>query len=100
MSDAAAATEGGRVLDFVRPEIHSIKETDSLHNIVDLLRTTGHQLVVVVNDFEDFIGQVTLEGLIDYLFDRPQKAEVLVPEAEEQTESTDDVSPNETEVVE
>lgn len=96
LSDAAAATEGGRVLDFVRPEIHTIKETTSLHNILDILRKTGHQLVVVVNEFEDFVGQVTIEGLMDYLFEHPVRAEIEVSVNTEEPEISSDA----TEVIE
>jgi len=67
MHDAVSAKQGGRVLDLVRHDITFVHEDFTLHEVLEALRATGHQLAVVVNGFEEFVGVITMEQLMGEL---------------------------------
>ena len=76
VKDAVAANHGGKVRDLLRSEICYVNETFSLHQVLDALRTTGHKVAVVINNFEEFVGVVSLENVLSHLLG--EKSEPLV----------------------
>lgn len=113
LHDASMAKSGGRVRDFMKPNICFAHEDFSLRQVLDVFASSGHLMVVVVNQFDEAIGVITLRHVLDKLIGqgeqtdvsfedrkavaswRPQLAEVPVTD-----EPQDMPSPEPTEVVE
>lgn len=68
MRDAIAAKHGGRVFDLVHGDLTFIHEDFTLRQVLGAFRRTGHNVGVVVNGFEEFLGVVTLDAIITELF--------------------------------
>lgn len=64
MSDARSAKQGGRVLDLVRSDLTYVHEDYSLHEVLSVFQESGQQIVLVINSFEEFVGQISFEALI------------------------------------
>ncbi len=99
LQDITGAREGGRVLDYVRPEINTVEDSSPLHQVLETLRTTRHQLAVVKNEFEDVIGLVTFETILGRLFVPPVEEPVEITE-DELDNSEPNTSDSTTEVIE
>lgn len=124
MSDAITAKHGGRVFDLVHNNLAYVHEDFTLHDVLIAFRKTGQRALLVINKFEDFLGLITFDRLMDELlgeyhdeldvvyenrtavatFEKPKKRQTEAeqtaqPENAEQTPASAS-SPQETEVVE
>ena len=104
LSDALHAKHGGRVFDLVRSDLTYVAEDAPLPDVLSALQKSAHQLVVVRNNFDEFVGIITLHMLLQEIFAGQKELEradeatpELVPPAVENQESS---SPEATEVVE
>lgn len=99
-----------KVSEVMVPHVYYMHENDSLTDALHTFYQTKHQLFVVVNSFDEYVGIITLEDVLAQLMgepvvtdleqadDRasvaarhPQKAEVVEDEpAQQQTEEADD----------
>lgn len=77
MRDAVAARAGGRILDHVHGDLTFVHEDFTLAEVTRAFIKTGTHLVVVVNSFEEFVGTITLESLMDQLFGSEHDAEPI-----------------------
>lgn len=122
MSDAVRAKQGGRVFDLVRSDLIFVHEDFSLRQALEAFQQTGQSLASVINEFEEFIGVISLDSVLQellgemdnehlpyenrnaiaaYQSSKSQSAEA--PEVSEQAEgalSTEGPSPEVTEVIE
>lgn len=64
LSDAVAAKQGGRVFDLIRNDLIFVHEEFSARQVLDAFYKTGHQLAVVINNAEEFMGVITLDHLL------------------------------------
>ena len=48
-------------------KVYYLHENDSLSTALHAFYTTNHPIFVVVNSFEEFVGIITVEGLLDQL---------------------------------
>ena len=65
------AKQGGHVRDFMDKGVAYLHEGDTLADALHAVYTTKHQLFVVVNSFEEYVGIVTLEDILHALVGRP-----------------------------
>lgn len=116
LRDAIAAKEGGKVGDLMHPRLCFVHEDFTLRQVLKALTQTGQFMVVVVNNFEEPVGVITLTHLLEQLVGQPagddfdafeDRAAVAAyrPDAPEPATETvpaqvEDPSPTPTEVVE
>jgi len=67
LSDAVSAKHGGRVFDLIRSDLIYVHEDFTARQVLDAFHKTGHQVAVVINNAEEFIGAVTLDHLLQAL---------------------------------
>ncbi len=67
MSDAAAAKQGGRVIDLIRNDLIFIHEDFTLRQVLAAFQETGQHIAAVINKFEEFLGVVTFDALMEEL---------------------------------
>jgi len=58
------------VRDVMRPDIYYVNEFSSLDNVLNAFLRTQHHLFVVVNEFEENVGVVTIEDVIEQIIGR------------------------------
>lgn len=58
---------GGKVGDIMKHDIHFINESHSLLQALDGFLKSGHHLLVVVNNFEEVVGILTLENVLSQI---------------------------------
>lgn len=117
LRDAVAAKEGGRVRDLMHPRLCFVHEDFSLRKVLQAFARTGQFMVVVVNAFEEPVGVITLNSLLEQLVGEQEEDDFdafedrsavaafkpMQPEPELATEeipAEEDTSPEVTEVVE
>jgi CBS domain containing-hemolysin-like protein len=74
MRDAVTAKQGGRVFDLVRSDLMFVNEDFTLRQVLAAFQKTGHNVGVVINRFEEFIGVVTLNDIIRELVGESEDA--------------------------
>lgn len=65
LRDLIDAKHGGKVRDVARPEVYFLHEDQSLYQALHAFIRTKHHLFIVVNSFEEFIGIVTIEDVLE-----------------------------------
>jgi CBS domain containing-hemolysin-like protein len=70
LQDLNLKTEG-KVRDYMAADVRYLHEDDSLDQALQAFYKTKHQLFVVVNSFEEYIGVLTLEQLMQRLIGTP-----------------------------
>jgi CBS domain containing-hemolysin-like protein len=109
MQDAVKAKQGGRVFDLVRSDLVFVHEDFSLRDVMTAFQKTGQQVAIVINGFEEFIGLITLEGLISELLGASEESDIVYENRsavaaftppKKQQETSNPPSPEATEVVE
>jgi len=66
LDDLNLKTEG-KVHDYMQHNVHYLHEDDSLKQALQAFFKTKHQLFVVINSFEEYVGIVTLEHVMQQL---------------------------------
>jgi CBS domain containing-hemolysin-like protein len=61
------AKQGGHVRDFMDKGVAYVHEGDTLADALHAVYTTKHQLFLVVNSFEEYVGILTLEDILHAL---------------------------------
>ena len=65
------AKQGGHVRDFMEKGVIYVHESDTLADALRAVYTTKHQLFVVINSFEEYVGILTLEDILHTLIGHP-----------------------------
>lgn len=65
LRDALNAKAGGFVKDIVRKEVFYVNQSQSLARVLDAFIKTKHHQFLVVNNFEEIVGLVTIEDVIE-----------------------------------
>jgi CBS domain containing-hemolysin-like protein len=73
MRDAVAAKHDGRVFDLIHNDLIYVHENFSLQQVLAAFQKTGHQLAIVVNSFEEFVGIITFDVLLGQLLGEPRE---------------------------
>jgi CBS domain containing-hemolysin-like protein len=67
LRDALGAKEGGFVKDLMRKEVFYVNQAQSLARVLDAFIKTKHHQFLVVNNFEEIVGLVTIEDVIEQI---------------------------------
>jgi CBS domain containing-hemolysin-like protein len=75
LRDVVAVNEGkgakGKVRDVMHPHVAYINESDDLAEVLHTFYQTKQQLFVVINNFEEYVGILTLEDVLRQLLGQP-----------------------------
>ena len=61
----------GSVKDVMRPEVFYVHQDFTLYQALQAFIKTKHHLFVVVNSFEEFVGIVTIEDILEQVIGKP-----------------------------
>ncbi len=76
MADAVTAKHGGRVFDLIRNDLIFVHEDFTARQVMSAFHRTGHQVAVVINNAEEFVGVITLDHLLQSLLGEAQDDEI------------------------
>ena len=65
--DSLDLSSSGKVKDLMEPTVYYLHENDSLSEALHAFFVTNHPIFIVVNSFEEYIGIVTIENIIQKL---------------------------------
>jgi CBS domain containing-hemolysin-like protein len=72
LRDLMRAKEGGRVRDVMRSgDVCYIHEEQSLVEALQAILKTRRHLFIVVNSFEEYVGVITIEDVLEHIIGRP-----------------------------
>lgn len=69
--DLVAAKAGGRVRDLMSSKLYYVHEEQSLNGVLQAFLRTKHHLFIVVNSFEEVVGIVTIEDVLEQIIGKP-----------------------------
>lgn len=69
--DLLNAKEGGQVKDYMKKDVFYIHEDQTLNQALQAFLKTKHHLFIVVNSFEEKVGIVTLEDIVEQILGKP-----------------------------
>ncbi len=61
----------GKVKDVMKKKVMYVHEEQSLHDVLQAIIKTHHQLFIVVNSFEEFVGVIGLEDVMEQIIGSP-----------------------------
>lgn len=67
MRDMVTTNKGGHVRDVMKKDVHYVHEDYSLEQVLHAFLQTKHHLFIVVNTFEEFVGIVTIEDILEQI---------------------------------
>jgi len=67
LRDLVDVRGGGEVRKYMKPIVNYIHEEESLYYALRVILHTNQQLLVVVNTFEEFIGVISIEDVIEQI---------------------------------
>ncbi len=67
MRDLVGIKDGRSVKDVMRPEVQYVHEEQPLDHALRAFLKTNHQLLVVVNTFEEYVGVVSIEDIMEQI---------------------------------
>lgn len=65
MKDLVTKKTGGQVRDSMRKEVFYVHEDFTLQQALQAFLKTKHHLFIVVNSFEEFVGIITIEDILE-----------------------------------
>ena len=71
LRDLVAAKAGGRVSDLMAKKVNYVQEEGSLDHVLQAFLKTKHHLFVVVNSFEEVVGIITIEDVLEQILGKP-----------------------------
>ncbi len=71
MKDLVGTKHSGNVKDIMRPGVLYVHEEQSLYEALQAILKTRHQLFVVVNSFEEYVGIITIEDVLEQIIGKP-----------------------------
>src|SRR5690606_29548949 len=70
LRDLIHAAHGGTVKKLMKPEVVFIHEDQSLDEALQAILKTHKHLFVVVNSFEEYVGIITIEDILEKILGR------------------------------
>jgi CBS domain containing-hemolysin-like protein len=67
LSDVVEHPEGGRVRDIMKNDVYFINEQQTLHAALAAFLKTRTHLLVVINNFEEFVGTLAIEHVVEQI---------------------------------
>lgn len=71
MKDALRTKTTKSVKDVMRPDVYYINEQQELDYALQAFIKTKHHMFIVVNEFEDVVGVITVEDIIEQIIGKP-----------------------------
>lgn len=71
MRDIVRAKQQGTVHTVMKKEVCYVHEEQSLVEALQVVLKTRHHLLVVVNSFEEYVGIITAEDILEHIIGRP-----------------------------
>lgn len=71
LKDLVGKKAGGKVSDVVRKDVYYIHESENLFQTLNTMLRTKHHMFMVVNSFEEIVGIVTLEDILERILGKP-----------------------------
>lgn len=71
LRDLVNAKEGGSIAKLMKHGISYVHEDQSLQDALQAMIKTHHQLFIVVNSFEEFVGIITAEDVLEVIIGSP-----------------------------
>jgi CBS domain containing-hemolysin-like protein len=65
MRDLVNAKQSGKVEHVMRPDVYYVHEDHSLEQALHAFLRTKHHLFIVVNGFEEYVGIITIEDVLE-----------------------------------
>lgn len=65
LRDVVTMKNQGKVSDIMRKDVYYVHEEQSLDHALRAFLQTNHHLLLVVNTFEEFVGVITIEDVIE-----------------------------------
>lgn len=71
LRDLVKAKSGGAIKNTYRPEVFYVHEEQPLSDALQAILRTHRQLFVVVNSFEEYVGIITTEDILEQIVGKP-----------------------------
>ncbi|MBI3624298.1 CBS domain-containing protein [Candidatus Saccharibacteria bacterium] len=71
MRDLVDTRAKATVGDVMKPKVSYVHEEQSLYDALQAVIKTHHHLLVVVNSFEEYVGIITLEDILEQIVGKP-----------------------------
>jgi len=71
LRDLVDAKAGGSVRKLFRPKVYYIHEEQPLMDALQAILKTHHHQFIVVNSFEEFVGVITIEDVLEQIVGQP-----------------------------
>lgn len=69
--DLMSAHGGGQVRDLMKKEVYYVHEEQTLSQVLGAFLKTKHHLFIVVNSFEEIVGIITIEDILEQILGKP-----------------------------
>ncbi len=71
LHDLVRAKSGGTVRELMKRKVYYLHEDQSLYDGLQAVLKTHHHLFIVINEFEDFVGVISSEDILEAIVGRP-----------------------------
>lgn len=71
LRDLVEGSEHGLVKTHMKKTAYYVHEDQSLHDAFQAILKTHHQLFIVVNSFEEYVGIITMEDVLETMIGKP-----------------------------
>lgn len=71
LHDVMKAKEGGQVRHVMRPKVYYVHEEQTLADALQAILKTRHHLYIVVNSFEEYVGIISIEDIMERIVGKP-----------------------------
>lgn len=71
LRDLVREKHGGTVRTLMKPDVSYIHEDQSLQDALQAILKTHHQLFIAVNSFEEYVGIITIEDVLEAVIGSP-----------------------------
>lgn len=71
LRDLLHAKQGGAVRSRMASKVFYVHEDQSLQDALQAILKTHHQLFIVVNSFEEYVGIITIEDILEQILGQP-----------------------------
>lgn len=71
MRDMLDARAGGRVKNIMQKQVFYVHDESPLNDVLQAFIKTHHHLFVVVNSFEEIVGLITMEDVLEQIIGKP-----------------------------
>lgn len=71
LHDLVNAKHSGTIRALMKPEVSYVHEDQSLQDALQAILRTHHQLFIVVDSFEQYVGIITIEDVLETIIGKP-----------------------------